>query len=98
MKLLTGSDLASGAVIWWAGDGWSIHVDEAVDVGDRAAALLAVETTAQRVTGGYVADAERTGSGIRPLHIKDRIRATGPTVRPDLALAKMDPADREWVI
>ena len=98
MKVLTGSDLASGAVIWWTGAGWSIHVDEAVDVGAKAAGILAYEEAARRVTGGYVIDAERDANGVRPAHIKDRIRAMGPTVRPDLAVAKADPADREWVI
>ena len=35
MKILTGNDLKSGAVTWWAGNFWSLHVDEAVDVGDE---------------------------------------------------------------
>ncbi len=98
MKLLSGNCLASGAVVWWAGDGWSRHVEEAVDVGDRAAALLAQEEAAQRVTGGYLVDAEVTAGGPRPAHIKDRIRAVGPTVRPDLCLPHADPAERRWVI
>ena len=34
MKILTGNDLASGAVTWWAGSWWSIHVEDAVDVGE----------------------------------------------------------------
>ena len=34
MKILTGNDLASGAVTWWAGSYWSIHVEDAVDVGE----------------------------------------------------------------
>ena len=36
--------------------------------------------------------------GVRPGHIKDRIRALGPTVRPDLTLKPADPAAGNWVI
>ena len=31
MNILTGNDLASGDVIWWTGDGWSRHVEDAID-------------------------------------------------------------------
>ena len=73
MKILTGNDLKSGAVVWWTGNGWSIHVDEAIDA---------------------VSDDGK----VRPAHIKDRIRALGPTVRPDLTLKPADPAAGTWVI
>jgi hypothetical protein len=39
-----------------------------------------------------------TPDGPRPAHIKDRIRALGPTVRPDLTLKPADPAAGDWVI
>ncbi|MEH6723880.1 MAG: DUF2849 domain-containing protein, partial [Qipengyuania sp.] len=32
MRLLTGNDLLSGAVTWWTGSDWSIHVEDAADV------------------------------------------------------------------
>lgn len=86
MKLLTGNDLASGDVIWWTGSGWSRHVAEAADVGTEGEALLARETAALRVNAGYVIDAEPTPAGPLPSHIKERIRASGPTVRTDLAI------------
>ncbi len=86
MKLLTGNDLASGDVIWWTGSGWSRHVGEAADVGDAGEALLASESAARRVNAAYIIDAEATASGPLPGHIKERIRASGPTVRADLAI------------
>ena len=46
----------------------------------------------------YVIDATATADGPRPAHIKDRIRALGPTVRPDLTLKPADPAAGDWVI
>ena len=98
MKILTGNDLKSGAVIWWAGDGWSRHVEDAVDVGADGEQILAVEDAACRVNGGYVIDAEPDAGGVRPAHIKDRVRAYGPTVRPDLTLKPADPNAGSWVI
>jgi hypothetical protein len=99
MKIITGNDLKSGAVIWWTGDGWSRHVAEAVDIGDHGEQILAVEDAAGRVNGGYVIDAVIDADGaVRPAHIKDRIRALGPTVRPDLTLKPADPGAGNWVI
>ena len=98
MKILTGNDLGSGAVTWWDGQGWSLNVDDAVDVGDAGDEILARESAAQRVNAAYAIDAEVTPDGIRPGHIKERIRALGPTVRMDLTLKPADPAARNWVI
>lgn len=98
MKILTGNDLKSGAVVWWDGTGWHPHVDHAVDVGERAAEIVAREEAARRVNMAYAIEAERTARGVRPAHIKDRIRALGPTVRPDLTLKPADPDVGGWVI
>ena len=98
MKILTGNDLPTGDVIWWTGSGWSRHVEDAVDVGDRGEAILQAEDGAGRVNGGYIVDATPTSEGPRPAHIKDRIRALGPTVRPDLTLKPSDPNAGNWVI
>ncbi len=82
MKLLTGNDLGSGDVIWWTGNGWSRKVEDAVDAGNDGEAILAAEEDARRVNASYIVEAE---NGI-PLHIKDRVRAAGPTVRTDLGV------------
>ena len=98
MKILTGNDLASGAVTWWAGSYWSIHVEDAVDVGEGGDAILAREDGARRVNAPYIVDAVATPEGPRPAHIKDRVRALGPTVRLDLSLKPADPHIGNWVI
>jgi len=98
MKILTGNDLKSGAVTWWAGSYWSLHVEDAVDVGEGGEAILAREMGARRVNAAYVIDAISTAEGPRPAHIKDRIRALGPTVRLDLSLKPADPQVGAWVI
>ncbi len=98
MKILTGNDLKSGAVTWWDGVQWSFHVGDAVDVGDHADTILARESAARRVNAAYAIDAARYETGVRPGHIKDRVRALGPTVRPDLTLKPADPEAGNWVI
>jgi hypothetical protein len=81
--ILTGNDLASGDVVWWTGQGWSRQIGEAVNAGERADAILAEEQAAQRVNAAYAVDAGEDGL---PLHIKDRVRAAGPSVRQDLGI------------
>ncbi len=98
MKLLTGNDLKSGAVTWWTGAGWSLHVEDAADVGEHGEAILSAEQGARRVNAAYVIAAVPTTDGPRPAHIKDRVRALGPTVRGDLTLKPADPTAGEWII
>ncbi len=99
MKILTGNDLKTGAVVWWDGQNWSLHVEDAVDVGDRAEEILGREEAARRVNASYAIDATRDeDGGVRPAHIKDRVRALGPTVRPDLTLKPAEPEALNWVI
>ncbi|WP_221795866.1 DUF2849 domain-containing protein [Aquisediminimonas sediminicola] len=86
MKILTGNDLKTGDVIWWTGKSWSRHIGEAVDAGDNGEAVLAEESAAQRVNAAYIVDAAASPNGPLPLHIKDRVRAAGPTVRADLGI------------
>ncbi|WNO52946.1 DUF2849 domain-containing protein [Stakelama saccharophila] len=98
MKILTGNDLKTGLVIWWTGSDWSPHVEDAVDVGDHGEAVAHEEEGARHVNSPYVIDGEMTETGPRPAHIKDRVRALGPTVRPDLTLKPADPEAGSWVI
>ena len=99
MIIITGNDLKSGVVTWWDGQGWSIHVESAVDVGDAAEEIMAREEGARRVNVPYAIEAEADDQGgIRPAHIKDRVRALGPTVRLDLTLKPNDPGAAERVI
>ena len=98
MKILTGNDLPTGDVVWWTGNGWSRHVEDAVDVAETGEAIAHAEEGARRVNVPYVIDAAATPEGPRPAHIKDRIRALGPTVRPDLTRKPADPNAGSWVI
>jgi hypothetical protein len=98
MRLLTGNDLPTGDVVWWTGTGWSRHLEDAVDVGVTGEAILTAEEGARRVNVPYLIEATQTEDGPRPAHIKDRIRALGPTMRPDLTLKPADPNAGSWVI
>jgi hypothetical protein len=98
VKIITGSDLRTGDVIWWTGEGWSRHVNDAVEAGEHAEAIIARENAKQIVTDTQVIEATLTDEGVRPAHIKDRIRALGPTVRLDLSLKPADPNAGTWVI
>ena len=98
MNILTGNDLADGRVVWWTGEGWSKSIADAVDVGDHGEHILAEQQAARNISEGWVVPAEAGANGPVPCHIKERIRALGPTVRPDLTL---DPARAEagdWVL
>ena len=98
MKILTGNDLKTGDVIWWTGGGWSRHVEDAGDVGEHGDPIKSAEEGARRVNAPYIIEAVATAEGPRPAHIKDRVRALGPTVRPDLTLKPADPDAGAWVI
>jgi len=98
MKLITGNHLSEGYVIWWTGDGWSRHVEHAADVGDKGEHIAQTEATACRVNNPYMVVAQPGPNGPVPSHIKERIRATGPTVRPDLLLQPADKSAGSYVI
>lgn len=98
MRILTGNDLRTGVVVWWTGTFWSLHIEEAVDVTGEEDRVIGREEAARRVNAAYAIDAEISDGTPRPAHIKDRIRALGPTVRPDLTLKPADPAAGSWII
>ena len=91
MNVLTGNDLPSGDVVWWNGKGWSRKIEDAVDVGDGGDAILKMEEAAQRVNASYGVEADANGI---PLHIKDRVRAAGPSVRKDLGVNPAIPLEK----
>ncbi|MDP4574586.1 DUF2849 domain-containing protein [Qipengyuania sp. G39] len=98
MRLLTGNDLKTGAVTWWTGSDWSIHVEDAVDVTGSEDETARREEAARRVNAPYAIDAEMQDGVPRPTHIKERVRTLGPTVRPDLTLKPAEPDLGNWVI
>ena len=85
-KVATANRLSDGAVVFLTRAAkWSEVIDNAVvAVEPQAAAALGehgkAAETANHVTGSYVIDVERRDGRVSPLHIRERIRALGPTV------------------
>jgi hypothetical protein len=89
-QALTANRLVDGDVVFLTRSGeWSLLVDDAaLALETEAAKALELRgreaEAANIVTGAYLFDAERRGGRVRPLHIRERIRTLGPTVRLDL--------------
>lgn len=90
VKLLTGNELTRGDVLWWSGEGWSKLLTDAVAVCEEGPAIIRRESVHERVSDLTLIDAEAVDSGWRPLRVRERIRAYGPTVRADLSLPGQD--------
>ncbi len=85
-RVLTANRLNDGAVVFLTPAGaWSENIDEAV-LGSEPPATGILEKqgayfeAANVVTGAYLIQAQRRGSSITPAHVRERIRARGPTV------------------
>jgi uncharacterized protein DUF2849 len=100
MQLVTGNRLRDGAVVYFAGAGqWSPEIDAALLVeDDRAETLLAEAQQGAAplpAVGIELIEATREAGHIRPVSLRERIRAFGPTTGPmanrraiDAALAR----------
>lgn len=89
-QLVTANRLRDGVVVFLTRSGqWSETIDDAALALEPQAAA-ALETRAREaeaanlVTGSYLVDAERRDGRVRAAHIRERMRALGPSVRPDL--------------
>jgi Protein of unknown function (DUF2849) len=89
-QIITANRLRDGiAVFMTRGGQWSEKIDDAaLALEPQAAAALEArardDEKATLVTGSYLVDAERRNGRVRAAHIRERMRALGPTVRLDL--------------
>ena len=89
-QLVTANRLRDGVVVFLTRSGqWSEAIDEAaLALEPEAAAALEARAQADEkstlITGHYLVDAERLEGRVRATHIRERMRALGPTVRADL--------------
>lgn len=84
--VVTGKLTDDGSNVWRRADGtWSSRLADAGLFSDEASAkavLPAIVAREQRqISDPYVIDVDATGGEIRPLSARERIRATGPTIR-----------------
>ena len=88
-QLVTANRLRDGIAVFLTRAGtWSETIDEsALALEPKAAAALEVrarqDEASTLVTGAYLIDAERRDGRSRAAHIRERMRALGPTVRLD---------------
>ena len=88
-RLLTGNRLETGDVLWWAGSDWSLHLRDGVAVDDEGEALIARLLPQERINDLVLIDVDATPDGWRPRSTRERVRAVGPSVRPDFALPSL---------
>ena len=88
-RILTGNRLETGDVLWWNGSDWSLHLRDAVAIGDEGEALVARLVAAERINDVTLIDVDPGADGWRPRSTRERVRAIGPSVRPDFALPSL---------
>jgi hypothetical protein len=86
-KVLTGNRLRDGRTVYYTGATWSAYVADAKIARDpsEAEALSRIGAAAyanNQIVDVAVVDVNETAA--TPIRLRELIRATGPTVRPDL--------------
>lgn len=90
MKLLAANRLLDGEAVWLAPDGrWTDTIAEAEVVRDKDGEerLLAAAREASQqnlVVDTELIDVEIVDGEIRPIRLRERIRAAGPSIHPEL--------------
>ncbi len=88
--ILVANDLRLGEVVFAAQGGWSANLRDATTALDQGAAgaleaFGAAETRACKVLDPYLVEVELDADGApAPKHYRERLRALGPSHRPDL--------------
>lgn|SRR5690606_25431195 len=95
-QVMTAYDVPTGDVVYWTGNGWTRDVrearvfEDATPAADAAYTLEAAEaaaardTAAQIVMDHYPIDVELKDGKPWPTRYREVVRASGPSVRPDL--------------
>jgi len=84
-RVLTGNRLETGDVLWWTGTDWSPLIRDAADIGAEGEALVARLVAEERINDPALVDVTGTPGDWIPTTTRERVRASGPSVRADLA-------------
>jgi hypothetical protein len=90
IKTLTANRLGDGVAVWLTANGnWSELLADALCVrhAEGVSSIEAIGKSAfarNLVVDVNIIDLEEHGGGLRPVRLRERIRAEGPTVRRDL--------------
>lgn len=83
-RAVTGNRLRDGKPVYFVGNGhWSEAIEEALHVSADAAERLlneAQQASPHPVVAPYLIDVTLSGNRLRPVGLRERIRAFGPTV------------------
>ena len=84
MKLLTANRLSDGVVLWYAADGWVEDGALAVRFDDDAADALHKQWAAREteVVAPYLIPIDADGRPVQREHVREFVRANGPTIGP----------------
>jgi hypothetical protein len=98
-QVVCANRLSDGLVVYLTPDGeWSERIARSGVVSDDEAAEKLLATARQSEAGRivvdpYFIDVTEIDGEIRPVRYREWIRATGPSVRPDLSKQNYQPAD-----
>lgn len=84
MKLLTANRLQDGVTLWYTDDGWVEDAALALPLADDRAEALQKEWLAREnvVIAPYVIPLTDTGNPVQREHVREFVRANGPTTGP----------------
>jgi hypothetical protein len=87
MKVLTANALQTGEAVFWAKGRWVLRFGEAEIFDGEAADAALAEATAQPASWAgdppYLIDLQETPEGPAPISYRERLRALGPTNKPE---------------
>lgn len=87
VQALTANDLLTGEPVFRRGDAWEPRLPDAdvyTDAEAAAAALDLARAQATVVVDPYLIDCHLEGAVAVPVSYRERVRALGPTVHPDM--------------
>jgi hypothetical protein len=87
LQALTANRLLDGVVVFWADQGWTEAFPEAELFSDAAAAaarLAAAREQTTRLVDPYLIDIRLDAGQPVPASYRERVRALGPTIHPDM--------------
>lgn len=98
MKILTANRLINGEAVWFTADrSWAPEIDAADLARDKEAEERLEQAGKAAFLNNEVLDVEMVDvelvdGRIRPIRLRERIRAAGPSMRPDLGKQAARPA------
>jgi hypothetical protein len=101
LRALTANRLIDGEVVFWNGQAWVERFGEAAlfeDALQAEAAEAHAKTQITAVNDPYLIEAAAVDGGFAPVSYRERLRALGPTNKPDHGKQALGGADIEALV